>query len=194
MYTIAIRHISCRILYTSCDWNTSKICSHQRVSKVLCVPRNLPGQRPREQRSGVKVLAKECWHKERPKPKAARVVKVSQKLVRQGRWGEEMELEMPLFLSKLVSSNSFKIPILPKIIWQGKAGGKGTTGSGPVAAQQAPPSGLRLPLATGQQDFWLSLVEVRSYHFDLHPKAALGHIRSYWIVFCRSDNIWGNIG
>lgn len=35
---------------------------------------------------------------------------------------------------------------------KGKAGGKGTTGSGPVAAQQAPPSGLRLPLATGQQE------------------------------------------
>lgn len=108
--------ISCRILYTSCDSKTPKICSHQRVSKVLCVPRNLPGQRPREQRSGVKVLAKECWHKERPKPKAARVVKVSQKLVRQGRWGEEMELEMPLFLSKLVSSNSFKIPGREKLV------------------------------------------------------------------------------
>ena len=54
---------------------------------MLCVPRNLPGQRPREQRSGVKVLAKECWHKERPKPKAARVVKVSQKTGAAGKVG-----------------------------------------------------------------------------------------------------------
>ena len=180
--------ISCRILYTSCDSKTPKICSHQRVSKVLCVPRNLPGQRPREQRSGVKVLAKECWHKERPKPKAARVVKVSQKTGaagkvgwRDGTWNATVSFKIGQF--QLIQNP-----------WQGKAGGEGTTGSGPVATQQAPPSGFRLPLATGQQDFCLSLVEVRSYHFGLHPKAALGHIRSYWIVFCSSDNIWGNIG
>ena len=45
-----------------------------------------------------------------------------------------------------------------EIIWQGKAGGKGTTGSGPAATQQAPPSGLQLPLTAGQQDFWSWLV------------------------------------
>ena len=73
-----------------------------------------------------------------------------------------MELEMPLFLSKLVSSNSFKIPGREKLV-------------------------AKEPLEVVQ---WrLSRLHPVGFGFGLHPKAALGHIRSYWIVFCSSDNI-----
>ena len=110
MYTIAIRYVSPIIHGISHAAEKHHFFPQQRASQVPCVPRNLPGQRLRERRSGARLLAKECWHKERPKPKVA--AKVSQKLARQGRRRLEMDYRQATVaeFAHLVISKLLKIP------------------------------------------------------------------------------------